>query len=143
MGGINSLGRAGDNCYIPATLDFAARRTIPVRCQNKFAASLAVPLCAAWLAMSPPAAAQTAPLTPPPSTGPYGMPMSDWQGLSCLWGGVLGGAGVYYYSDVLTIAATGATNPLLAVPLIATGFIGGCTIGTNAAAGFVWIARHL
>ncbi len=71
------------------------------------------------------------------------MAIQDWQGLSCLWGGTLGGAGVFYYSDVLTAAATGVTNPLLLVPLIATGFIGGCSVGANAAPGFVWLYRHM
>ena len=71
------------------------------------------------------------------------MPIQEWQGLSCLWGGVLGGAGVFYYSDVLVVAATGATNPLLLVPIVATGFLGGCSVGANAAPGLTWIARHL
>jgi len=45
----------------------------------------------------------------------------------------LGAFGVFYYSDVLAVAATGVTNPLLLVPLVATGFIGGCSVGANAA----------
>jgi hypothetical protein len=114
-----------------------------VRCQTKLTALIAVLLGAAFVSVSPPAAAQTAPAVAPPAIGPYDMPIQEWQGVSCLWGGVLGGAGVFYYSDVLTIAATGATNPLILVPLIATGFLGGCTAGANAAPGLVWIARHL
>jgi hypothetical protein len=70
------------------------------------------------------------------------MPIQDWQSLSCLWGGVLGGLGVFYYSDVLTVATTGATNPLLLVPLVATGFLGGCSVGSNLAPGLLWIYRH-
>ena len=71
------------------------------------------------------------------------MAIQDWQGLSCLWAGALAAAGVFYYSDVLTVAATGATNPLLLVPLIATGFIGGCSVGANGAPGMVWLSRHM
>jgi hypothetical protein len=45
----------------------------------------------------------------------------------------LGALGVFYYSDVLAVAATGVTNPLLLVPLVATGFLGGCSVGANGA----------
>ena len=100
---------------------------------------IAALLIAASLATAP-AMAQT---TPPVATGPYDMPVQEWQGLSCLWGGALAGFGVFYYSDVLTVAATGVTNPLLLVPLIATGFIGGCSVGANAAPGLVWLYRKL
>ena len=67
------------------------------------------------------------------------MSMAEWQGVSCLWGGSLAGLGVYYYSDVLAVAATGVTNPLLLVPLLATGFLGGCSVGANAAPGLYWL----
>ena len=71
------------------------------------------------------------------------MPIQNWQGLGCLWGGTLGAAGVFYYSDVLAVAATGATNPLLLVPLVATGFLGGCSVGYNSAPGLIWLYRHM
>lgn len=103
----------------------------------------AITVCLAASLTAAPAMAQTPAPLPPPVTGPYGMAIQDWQGLSCLWGGVLAGAGVFYYSDVLTVAATGATNPLLLVPLIATGFLGGCSVGANSAAGLTWLYRHL
>ena len=89
------------------------------------------------------ASAQSAPVistSPPP--GPYGMPLQEWQGISCLWGGTVAGSAVFYYSDVLAVAATGATNPLLLIPLIATGFVAGCSVGTNSAPGLTWIARQ-
>src|SRR5512135_3428360 len=97
--------------------------------RNGFRLLFAALLCAFSLAAS----AQPAPETAPVVTGPGGMPIQEWQGLSCLWGGVLGGAGVFYYSDVLVVAATGATNPLLLVPMVATGFLGGCSVGANSA----------
>jgi len=106
-------------------------------------ACIAALLLATSFATAPAASAQTAPEAPPVATGPYGMPIQEWQGLSCLWAGVIGGAGVFYYSDVLTAAVSGVTNPLLLVPLIATGFIGGCSVGANAAPGLVWLHRHL
>lgn len=98
--------------------------------------------CLAASLLTAPAMGQT-PASPPVATGPYDMPVQEWQGLSCLWGGALAGFGVFYYSDVLTVAATGVTNPLLLVPLIATGFIGGCSVGANAAPGLVWLYRKL
>jgi hypothetical protein len=86
-----------------------------------------------------PALAQQPPALTATPTGPYGMSMAEWQGVSCLWGGSLAGLGVYYYSDVLAVAATGVTNPLLLVPLLATGFLGGCSVGANAAPGLYWL----
>jgi hypothetical protein len=50
---------------------------------------------------------------------------------------------VFYYSDVLTIAATGETNPLLLVPLVVTGFLGGCSVGANGSPGLTWLYRHM
>src|SRR4051812_39644731 len=78
------------------------------------------------LSLAGPAIGQTTPEAP---TGPGGMPLQEWQGLSCLWGGVLAGVGVFSYSDVLTYATTGMVNPLLLVPLVATGFVAGCSVG--------------
>jgi len=105
-------------------------------CRSAFAAALL--LLTASLAASPARAQQPPALTATP-TGPYGMSMAEWQGVSCLWGGSLAGLGVYYYSDVLAVAATGVTNPLLLVPLLATGFLGGCSVGANGAPGLYWL----
>src|SRR5437764_1855630 len=93
-------------------------------------------LLGASLAAAPALAQQPPSLTATP-TGPYGMSMAEWQGVSCLWGGSLAGLGVYYYSDVLAVAATGATNPLLLVPLLATGFIGGCRLAPTPRPGCI------
>ncbi len=114
-----------------------------MRLRNSRRALPAALLFAASLATAQVASAQTAPVTAPPAIGPYDMPIQEWQGVSCLWGGIIGGAGVFYYSDVLTVAATGMTNPLLLVPLVATGFVAGCSVGANAAPGLSWLARHL
>ncbi|MGO9999743.1 MAG: hypothetical protein ACLPKW_18630 [Acetobacteraceae bacterium] len=107
-------------------------------------AILAIALCVATLTLPQSALAQTTPLVAsPPAIGPDGMSMSEWQGVSCLWAGVLGSAAVFYYSDVLTIAATGETNPLLLVPLVVTGFLGGCSVGANGSPGLTWLYRHM
>ena len=106
------------------------------RCRSIFAAALL--LLATSLAASP-ALAQQAPAPQSTPAGPFGMSMPEWQGVSCLWGGSLAGLGVFYYSDVLAVAATGVTNPLLLVPLVATGFLGGCSFGANAAPGLFWL----
>ena len=108
------------------------------RCRSAFAAAL---LLAALLAAAPVLAQQPPALTATP-TGPYGMSMAEWQGVSCLWGGSLAGLGVFYYSDVLAVAVTGVTSPLLLVPLIATGFLGGCSVGANASPGLIWLLRQ-
>src|SRR5690242_13064688 len=106
------------------------------RCRSAVAAALLLP--AVFLAAAPARAQQSPTLSATP-TGPYGMSMAEWQGVSCLWGGSLAGLGVFYYSDVLAVAATGVTNPLLLVPLVATGFLGGCSVGANGAPGLVWL----
>ncbi len=106
------------------------------RCRSTFAAALL--LLATSLAASP-ALAQQAPAPQSTPAGPFGMSMPEWQGVSCMWGGSLAGLGVFYYSDVLAVAATGVTNPLLLVPLVATGFLGGCSFGANAAPGLFWL----
>jgi len=99
-------------------------------------------LLTALLAIASPATAQQPPSLSATPTGPYGMSMAEWQGVSCLWGGSLGALGVFYYSDVLAVAATGVTNPLLLVPLVATGFLGGCSVGANGAPGLIWLLRQ-
>ena len=110
------------------------------QCRSAVAGALL--LLAALLAIASPATAQQAPSLSATPTGPYGMSMAEWQGVSCLWGGGLGAAGVFYYSDVLAVAATGAANPLLLVPLVATGFLGGCSVGANGAPGLIWLLRQ-
>ena len=109
------------------------------RCRSAVAALL---LLAALLVIASPATAQQAPSLSATPTGPYGMSMAEWQGVSCIWGGALAGFGVFYYSDVLAVAATGVTNPLLLVPLVATGFLGGCSAGANGAPGLIWLLRQ-
>jgi len=99
-------------------------------------------LLTALVAIASPATAQQPRSLSATPTGPYGMSMAEWQGVSCLWGGSLGALGVFYYSDVLAVAATGVTNPLLLVPLVATGFLGGCSVGANGAPGLIWLLRQ-
>ena len=110
------------------------------RCRSSVAAALL--LLATLLAIASPATAQQPPSLSATPTGPYGMSMAEWQGVSCLWGGSLAGLGVFYYSDVLAVAVTGVTSPLLLVPLIATGFLGGCSVGANASPGLIWLLRQ-
>jgi len=88
-----------------------------------------------------PAKAEAPADVPETATGPYDMPIQNWQGLGCLYGGFLASAGVVYYQDVLVVALSGAVNPLLLVPLVATGFSVGCSVGYNSAPGLVWLYR--
>jgi hypothetical protein len=116
--------------------------TLSLLCRRQAVRRIAALCLAASLAAGP-AVAQAVPAMQVPPTGPNGMPLQEWQGVSCLWGGALAGAGVFYYSDVLTVAATGVTNPVLLIPLIATGFAAGCSVGANAAPGLMWLYRAL
>src|SRR5512133_1474946 len=89
-------------------------------------------LRATSLLLAAPAAAHD--IAVPAQTAPFGMTMLEWQGVSCLWGGALGGAATFYYVDILVVAATGGvTSPLLLPPLIASGFVSGCELGASLA----------
>jgi hypothetical protein len=74
-------------------------------------------------------------------SAPLGMRMSELQGVSCFLGGALGGATTWAYSGVLTVAAAGATNPLLLVPLVAAGFVSGCDLGAHLGPALVWFSQ--
>lgn len=66
--------------------------------------------------------------------------MQEIQGLSCMALGTLSSLSVYLYSDVLTEALTGtAVNPVLLIPVLATGFAAGCGVGSTMSPGLHWI----
>lgn len=94
------------------------------------------------LAVTLPAAAQTA---QPPQPGlpvvGLGMTMPEYQGWGCLLGGTAGASGVFVYSDVIAVAATGVLNPALLIPVMATGFAVGCSVGAMASPAFLWLGR--
>jgi hypothetical protein len=94
-------------------------------------------LVTATPAAAQPAAAQTA-SSAFPVVG-LGMTMPEYQGMGCLLGGVVGATGVYAYSDIITTAATGMLNPLLLVPVMATGLAVGCGVGSTVSPVFLWI----
>jgi len=86
-----------------------------------------------------PAMAATAP--PPAPVVALGMTLPEYQGWGCLVGGSVGAAGVFTYSDVITMAAVGMTNPLLLIPAMATGFAVGCGVGATVSPAFLWLGR--
>jgi hypothetical protein len=47
------------------------------------------------LVAAPSARAQQTPAAQAAPAGPFGVSMPEWQGLSCLWGGSLGGLGCF------------------------------------------------
>jgi len=59
------------------------------------------------LALSTPALAQTAPPPAPVPTVAFGMTLPEYQGVGCLVSGATAATGVFAYSDVITVAATG------------------------------------
>jgi hypothetical protein len=69
------------------------------------------------------------------------MPIQSWQGLGCLYGSVTAATGVFYFQDMFAVALSGARNPLLMIPLMATGALAGCVFGYNSAPGLVWLYR--
>jgi hypothetical protein len=102
---------------------------------TRFAARLGV---AGFLTV--PAMAQTARPVPSPTVA-MGMTMPEYQGWGCLVGGTSGATGVFVYSDAITFAATGALNPVLLIPVMATGFAVGCGVGATVSPAFLWIGR--
>jgi hypothetical protein len=82
------------------------------------------------------------PASPAPAVPPT-MTMAEYQGLGCLLGGTVATTGVFVYSDIITIAATGVVNPLLLVPVMATGFAVGCSVAATVSPGLLWIGRTL
>jgi hypothetical protein len=113
-----------------------------MRSYNYRRARLGAAFVAASLAVASAASAQTA-AAPQVATGPYDIPIQSWQGLGCLYGSVIAGLGVFYYQDELAVAVSGVTNPLLMIPLVATGALAGCVFGYNSAPGLVWLYRQL
>ena len=86
----------------------------------------------------PLSATASAPLVPP-----NGMTLQEYQGLACLTMASITAAGVYVYSDIILEVLTGTTtNPVLLIPVIATGFAAGCSVGSTMSPAFLWIANQ-
>jgi hypothetical protein len=85
----------------------------------------------------------TAPPTAPPlPVVGLGLTQPEYQGLGCLIGAIIAAVGTYGYSDIVAVAATGAvTNPVLLVPVMATGFAVGCAVGSTASPAFLPLIR--
>jgi hypothetical protein len=93
------------------------------------------------IALSAPGLAQTTSPPAPVPTVAFGMTLPEYQGVGCLVSGTAAGAGVFAYSDVITVAATGMLNPVLLIPVIATGFAVGCGVGATVSPAFLWIGK--
>ena len=66
------------------------------------------------------------------------MTLPEYQALGCLIGGIIGATGVYAYSDVVAVAITGVvTNPVLLIPVMATGLAVGCAVGSTVSPVFL------
>jgi hypothetical protein len=55
------------------------------------------------------------------------------QGLGCITAGAAGAIGAYVYSDmmVMAVAASAGAGPAIGLPLIVSGFVTGCGVGTT------------
>jgi hypothetical protein len=97
------------------------------RCASLLRALLVVAILAAPSAV----AAQTA-----PSQGEAGAPpemtLQEKQGFGCLYAGVFGAVAAYVYSDIIAVAVSGALNPGLLIPVLASGFAVACGVGSQA-----------
>ena len=74
----------------------------------------------------------------------YKMNSNQFQGMSCLVGGLASAGASYLYSDVVAVAATGAvTNPVLMLPVVVAGFAAGCGVFATMAPGLYWMYEVL
>jgi hypothetical protein len=85
----------------------------------------------AILAAPSAAAAQSAPSQLPADTPPQ-MTVQEKQAFGCLYAGVLGAVAAYVYSDIIAVAVSGALNPGLLIPVLASGFAVACGVGSQA-----------
>jgi hypothetical protein len=77
---------------------------------------------------------------PEPKKPDNAMTSSQFQGVSCIVGGIVSSVTAYAYSDIVAVAATGgATAPVFLLPIIATGFAAGCGVAATMAPGLYWI----
>jgi hypothetical protein len=97
------------------------------------------------MAVAAPTVAQ--PASSPPQAAPMpividGMTLPEYQGLGCLTGGLIGAVGVYAYSDAIALAVTGVvTNPVLLIPVMATGLAIGCSVGSMMSPAFLLLGK--
>lgn len=71
------------------------------------------------------------------------MSSAQFQSLSCLGTGTLGGLVAYAYTDWLLVTGVVANPVVIFAPAVATGFAFGCSIGSNAASGVYWLHMKL
>ena len=95
------------------------------------------------LATTMPTSADTTQPAPPAPAVALGMTLPEYQGWGCLIGGGIAATGVFVYSDAITVAATGMVNPVLLIPVMATGFAVGCGVGATGSPAFLWLGRAL
>ena len=68
------------------------------------------------------------------------MTLQEYQGLNCIAFGLATAAGVYVYSDVIVEVLTGmSVSAYLLLPVLATGFAAGCSVGSTMSPGLLWI----
>ncbi len=97
-------------------------------------------VCLALLAATPAhAQSDAAPVGPLPSDTTY----PEFQGLGCLAGGTIVAVGAATYAEVIAAAAIGGASVPLMVPILATAFAVGCSVGAVMAPGVWWIYRRL
>jgi hypothetical protein len=101
------------------------------RSGENWASPLRAFIVVAILAAPSAVAAQTAP-GQAPADAPSQMTVQEKQAFGCLYAGVLGAVAAYVYSDIIAVAVSGALNPGLLIPVLASGFAVACGVGSQA-----------
>ncbi len=96
----------------------------------------------AWLTASAAQAQDTA--AQPPLVLPRDAPMTmpEYQAVSCAVAGVLTSLGAVVYLDQITAAAATVASPWLLLPVLATGFTVGCSVGSTVSPALLWLYRR-
>jgi hypothetical protein len=102
------------------------------RSDTRWASLLPAVIVVAVLTASVTVKAQTARGQDATGASSQEMSVQEKQGFGCLYAGALGVLAAYVYSDIIAVAVSGMLNPGLLVPVLASGFVVACGVGTQA-----------
>jgi len=139
--GSRGLGGRVRGVALAACLALPAMTVVPIIAPGTNPAlAQAQPTATAPAASTPRPPAQAAPSAGPTLPLPADMTLQEYQGLNCIAFGLTAAAGVYVYSDVIVEVLTGmSVNAYLLLPVLATGFAAGCSVGSTMSPGLLWI----
>ncbi len=107
------------------------------RSASRLSAALVIALIACFAVTLPPTLSSVAlaeTVQDPVRTAAHSNRLSvpEVQGLGCITAGAAGAIGAYVYGDmmVMAVATSAGVNPAIGLPLIVSGFVTGCGVGT-------------